>query len=71
MVTVPARRNIVTTPVRRSGADPLIGHVEQEAMPGAVSDRLILIFFLIYSLIIFFQTRTYHFRFKTVINWQQ
>lgn len=35
MVAVPARRSIVTTPVRRS-ADPLIGHIEQEAMPGAV-----------------------------------
>ena len=31
------RRNIVTTPVRRS-ADPLIGHVEQEAIPGAVNN---------------------------------
>lgn len=37
MVAVPARRSIVTTPVRRS-ADPLIGHIEQEAMPGAVCD---------------------------------
>ena len=37
-VAAPAiRRNIVTTPVRRS-ADPLIGHVEQEAIPGAVNN---------------------------------
>ncbi len=29
------RRNIATTPVKRS-ADPLIGHIEQEARVGAV-----------------------------------
>lgn len=35
-VAAPTRRSIVTTPVKRSGADPLIGHIEQEAQPGAV-----------------------------------
>lgn len=29
------RRNIVTTPVRKS-SDPLIGHIEQEARAGGV-----------------------------------
>lgn len=31
-----ARRNITTTPVKRS-SDPLIGHIEQEARAGAVN----------------------------------
>lgn len=35
-VRAATRRNIVTTPVRKS-ADPLIGHVEQEARAGMVS----------------------------------
>jgi hypothetical protein len=30
------RRNITTTPVKRS-ADPLIGHIEQEARAGSVN----------------------------------
>jgi hypothetical protein len=47
-VNAPLRRNISTTPVKRSG-DPLIGHIEQEARPGAVIDLHItikIIFFL-------------------------
>ena len=36
-VNAPIRRNISTTSVKRSG-DPLIGHIEQEARPGAVID---------------------------------
>jgi len=35
-LSAPIRRNIMTTPVKRS-SDPLIGHVNQEAMPGLVS----------------------------------
>lgn len=34
-VNAPIRRNISTTSVKRS-SDPLIGHIEQEARPGAV-----------------------------------
>jgi hypothetical protein len=37
MMAPTVRRNIMTTPVKRSGADPMIGHVDQEAQPGAVS----------------------------------
>lgn len=36
IATPATRRSIVTTPAKRSGADPLIGHVEQEANPGSV-----------------------------------
>lgn len=36
VATPVSRRSIVTTPAKRSGSDPLIGHVEQEANPGAV-----------------------------------
>lgn len=35
VATPVSRRSIVTTPAKRS-ADPLIGHVEQEANPGSV-----------------------------------
>jgi hypothetical protein len=39
-VSAPLRRNISTTTVKRSG-DPLIGHIEQEARPGAVKELLL------------------------------
>lgn len=35
-LSAPVRRNFTTTPVKRS-SDPLIGHVNQEAMPGLVN----------------------------------
>ena len=34
-IAAPARRTFTTTPIKRS-SDPLIGHVNQEAMPGLV-----------------------------------
>ncbi|RNA35556.1 cytochrome c oxidase subunit mitochondrial, partial [Brachionus plicatilis] len=35
IATPVSRRSIATTPAKRSGSDPLIGHVEQEANPGS------------------------------------
>jgi hypothetical protein len=35
-LSAPVRRTITTTPIKRS-SDPLIGHVNQEAMPGLVN----------------------------------
>lgn len=36
VLSAPIRRSITTTPVKRS-SDPLIGHINQEAMPGFVN----------------------------------
>jgi hypothetical protein len=37
-LSAPIRRNIATTPIKRS-SDPLIGHVNQEALPGLVKNN--------------------------------